>query len=236
MKKLFSIITIIIAALQVNAQSTTTDSGADGFFTFDAGYLSSTNKTNSDISKPLFAGDGITAGIAYRYGYRLAPPYRSGRRGALMGKISYTGGKTDENALNSFSQSLVTKPYSAVVAGNESNWSRINVVAGPSIGLGKNYRTEIAVLGGIAYNPNPNSVSIDKYDSKSKVGSAYGVTENKITPYWEVNASYRVTRIGNIGLGLKGSYGSNGAAVGVTVTMNEKNLSVDYQKLEQLSM
>ena len=235
MKKILSIIVMVVMITQANAQSASamhcpqgmhyegttcvpdvlpasankTERWGDrwGIVSVEVGYLLSANKTNTKTNKPLFAGNGVNAGIAYRWGDRWG----------IAGKTAYTGGKTDEASMQAFAKTLVSSQNTYKINGGKRNWSQINVAVGPSVMLGKkHYRGEINAIGGVGFGKK-NTLTIDKYDAQTKVGTVYTGKQKSVVPFWEVGAKYLVAKVGkNLGMSLKGSYGSNGGTIGVS--------------------
>lgn len=215
MKKILSIVVMAFAALQPQAQSTakggTVIRGGYGIWSADIGYLVSANAKNSKESKPLWAGNGYAASLNYRWGDRFG----------IAGKAGYSGGKTNEKNAQAFASSLVTSPFTAKVSGLKTNWSQVNVAAGPSLLFGKNHEGEINAVGGIGFGSG-NKVSIDKYDAQTKVGTIFTATEKKIKPYWEVETKYQVAKIGKGGICVRASYGTYGAAAGLAYRWGDR--------------
>jgi hypothetical protein len=194
-------------ALQVNAQSAKKDDirvrGGFGIWGFDAGFLGSANAKNSKDSKPLWAGNGYSAGLAYRYGDRWG----------ITGRAGYAGGKTNTINAQTYANTLVSSPYTAKIAGLKSNWSQLNIASGPSVLLGKKYQAEVNATGGISIS-SARTIRIDRYDAQTFVNTVFEATEKKIKPYWEVAAAYQLP-FGKGRMGLKAAYGNNGVSVGL---------------------
>jgi hypothetical protein len=175
-----------------------------GNFSLDLGYLISSNNKNENENKPLFAGSGFSAGLNYRYGSRLG----------ITGRVGYTGGSRNENNLKEFASTLTKAPWVYKTTGFTKTWSQVNFAAGPSIFLGKKYKGEISVIGGISMG-SESKIKIDLYDAAVFYKNVYDVTEKKTKLFWEVGGNYRIANIKKIGLGIKGTYGSNGVTVGI---------------------
>ena len=187
-----------------------------GILSADVGYLISTNNTNNKDNKPLFAGNGQSAGITYRWG---------GRYG-IYATVAYQGGKTDETSMYAFAKTLVSSPFTYKITGWQKTWSRINVAVGPSIFLDKNNKAELAVVGGVGFGKE-STLIIDKYDAQTKVGTVYNITQKSVMPFWEIGARYRVYKR----VSLKSSFGSNGASAGVQVQLSKKHDYVGHVTL-----
>jgi hypothetical protein len=178
--------------------------GPFGIFSIDAGYLGSSNAKNINDKKPLFAGNGLSVGLNYRYGSKLG----------VTGRVGYTGGSRNESNLKEFASKFNTGPWVYKTTGFTKSWSQFNFAAGPSIFLGKKYKGEISIIGGVSMGSESN-IKIDLYDANTYYKTVYDVTEKKVKTYWEVKGSYQLLNVKKIGIGLKGSYGSNGVSVGI---------------------
>ncbi|POS00750.1 outer membrane protein with beta-barrel domain [Flavobacterium croceum DSM 17960] len=203
MKKSISILVICILSINLNAQTKKEKEKPFGSWSAEIGYLISTNSTNTKDTKPLFAGNGLNAGVNYRWGNTLG----------IKSTLGFNGGKTNEKEIVSFAKTFEGNGFTAISSYSKS-WSQFNFAAGPSIFLGKNYKGEISVLGGVRMGSERN-IKIDLYDAAVFYKNVYNVTEKKVKPFWEVGASYQVANIKNIGFGIKGSYGSNGVSFGI---------------------
>jgi hypothetical protein len=216
MKKMLTMAVMIITVFNANAQTTKKDSKplwagngkkAFGIWSFDAGYLGSSNAKNAKESKPLWAANGYSAAVGYRYGDRWG----------ITGRLGYAGGKTSSKNAQTFANTLVTPPYTAKVTGLKSSWSQVNFAVGPSVLLGEKYKGEISVAGGISTGAARN-IKVDRYDANTFVNTVYNVTEKKVKPFWEVGASYQIADISKrSALGLKASYGANGGVIGLVL-------------------
>ena len=205
MKKTIIIVIIIwITALQIFAQN---KSKPYGFWSANVEYLISSNNKNMKGNKPLFAGNGFNTGIGYRWGDRLG----------FASKASYISGQNSNSSIETFAKTLVSNPFTYKINGLQKNWSQMNLAIGPSIMIGKNhYRGEINAVGGIVLNKK-TTISIDKYDGNLKLATVYNAEQKGIMPFWEIGARYWVAKLSkNIGLDLKGGFGSNGGTIGLS--------------------
>lgn len=218
MKKIILFFIVVTATMQIHAQTAAKGSGTVvrggfGIWSFDIGYLASGNAKNYKESKPLFASNGYAAALNYRWGDRYG----------IAGKASYTGGKTSEKNAQTYASSLVTTPFTAKIAGLKTNWSQFNIAAGPSVMLGKNFKGEISAVGGVGFGSG-NTVTIDKYDAQTKVGTIFTATEKKVKPFWEVGVGYQVADISKrSALGIKASYGANGGIIGLVLQIADSD-------------
>jgi hypothetical protein len=181
--------------------------GPFGIFDIDAGFLGSANVKNMEDSKPLFAGNGLSVGLSYRYGSRLG----------ITGRVGYIGGSRNESNLKEFASTLTKAPWVYKTTGFTKTWSQVNFAAGPSIFLGKKYKGEISVIGGVSMG-SESHIKIDLYDVNTFYKNVYDVSEKKVKPYWELGGSYRVVTGKKMTLGLRASYGVNGGTFGVNIT------------------
>ncbi len=207
MKKILTIAIIVFAALQLNAQKNNTSKNF-GIWSIDAGYLGSANAKNTKESKPLFAGNGLSTGLAYRYGNRWG----------ITGRADYATGKTNNKNAQAFANTLVTAPFTAKVSGLKTNWSQVNIAIGPSVFLVEKYKAEVNVIVGISTGSARN-IRIDRYDAQTFVNTVFEATEKRVKPFWEVGGSYRLATIGKTAFRIKGSVGSLGMSVGLNIDM-----------------
>ena len=196
------------------ASTNTTENKAKMFsvFSVDAGYLGSANANNNKESKPLFAGSGLSAGLNYRYGAKWG----------ITGRIGYAGGSRSQSNLNDFASTLTKAPWVYKITGFTKTWSQVNFAAGPSIFLGKNYKGEISIVGGVSMG-SESKIKIDLYDANTFYKNVYDVTEKKMKVFWEVGGSYSFAKISKRSVfGIKGSYGSAGGSFGFIFSITEQ--------------
>jgi hypothetical protein len=184
-----------------------TRSSRFSIISIDAGYLFSSNSKNNSDTKTLFAGNGLSAGLNYRYGGKIG----------ITGRIGYAGGSRNESNLQEFASTFVVSPWVYKTTGFTKSWSQFNFAAGPSVFFGKSYKGEISVLGGVSMGSESN-IKIDLYDAAVFYKNVYNVKEKKMKPFWEVGGSYRIFTGKQMTLGLKGSYGVNGGTIGINIT------------------
>ncbi|MEC4003704.1 outer membrane beta-barrel protein [Flavobacterium sp. SUN052] len=183
-------------------------------FGVSAGYLFSSNTSNTNASRPLFGGNGVTVGITDRWGDKFG----------MGSRFAFATGTVSESGLNNFVNSLPVPPKYRVER-NKTNWSQLSLMVGPSLNLGPKNKVQINVLGGIGYANSRNSIKIDAYDQDVLLGTVYQAQEKSFTALWEVGANVRLARISkSIGLSLNGSYGSNGATIGVSLAIYQCHL------------
>ena len=208
MKKIITTIAILIIALHTNlhAQQNTKPVKNYGFPSLDLGFVASTNAKNTNAGRPLFAGNGATAGIGYRWGDRWG----------VTGKIAYASGKTNEVNVQTFAKTLVSSPFIYKINGWQKQWSQVVIAAGPSFMFGKNKLLgEVFIKGGIVTG-NKSELTIDKYDGNIKLSTVYTGVKKSVNPYWEMGASYKVAKISKrIVMSINGGYGSNGGTIGI---------------------
>ena len=154
----------------------------------------------------MFVGNGFNTGFGYRWGDKWG----------LTGKVAFTVGQTNEKRIETFAKTLVSSPFIYKVNGKQKVWSQINVAIGPSLMFGKNNKGEIYTIGGIGLNKQ-NSITIDKYDGNVKLATVFNSEQKKISPFWEIGASYKLIQKGLIGLNLIGIVGSNGGTIGLSM-------------------
>ena len=179
--------------------------GNYGILSAEVGYLISTNNTNTKDNKPLFAGNGQSAGICYRWG----------RKYGIYSTLAYQGGKTDETSMYAFAETLVESPFTYKITGWQKTWSRFNFAVGPSIFIDNKNKIELTAVGGIGFGKE-SSLTIDEYDAQTKVGTVYNVTQKSVIAFWDIGVRYRVYKR----ISVKGSFGSNGATAGVQVQLS----------------
>ena len=99
-------------------------------------------------------------------------------------------------------------------------------MTGPSIKLGKKHQFEINALGGIGFNPSPNTVRVDAYDVDQYLYTVYQAKDKSVVGMWQVNASYKLALLSKKGIGLNVicRYGSNGMTIGTSADFSFKNL------------
>lgn len=177
-------------------------------FSFDAGYTFSSLKENDNPNRPLFAGDGINLGIGHRWGDRWG----------IASRVGFTTGSVSQSGLQNSVDGWRPIPPSYRSEQTKSNWSQLSVMTGPSIQFGKKRQFELSAMGGIGYNPSPNTIKIIAYEQEDIVlGTVYEEKEKSVVGMWQVNAKSNLIKLNKSGfLSINAGYGSNGLSVGVS--------------------
>lgn len=189
--------------MQVNAQG----KYFNHHYFVNVDYVVSSNSNNVKASRPLFAGNGQSAGIAHRWG---------GRYG-IYSTVQYAFGKTNQDGINSFAQSF--KSLSPIeIKQSSKNWSVLEVMTGPNFLPIKKVPLNISVLGGVGFITNPNTFLIQQNDNGTIGKTYYAAKEKDIIAKWNVKAMYIMNKKAkNTFMAFTASYGSSGASVGMAV-------------------
>lgn len=178
-------------------------------FSMDAGYTFSSLKENQNPNRPLFAGNGVNFGVGHRWGDTWG----------IASRIGFSTGSLDDDGVASITAGRKKPPIYIPIPnppGSEA-WKQISVMTGPSIKLGKKHQFEINALGGIGFNPSPNTVRVDAYDADQYLYTVYEAKDKSVVGMWQVNAKINLTKItNNLGLSLNAGYGTNGGTIGVS--------------------
>jgi hypothetical protein len=206
MKKVYAILTFSILTVIVNAQ---TKQKAFGSWSAELGYLISTNSTNTKNTKPLFASNGINAGVNYRWGSTLG----------IKISLGFNGGKTNDKEILSVAKTFGGNGFTAISSFSKS-WNQMNVLVGPSLQFGKGGRIEANIQAGIGYFLGNNKLKIDLYDVNTFVKNVYNKESKNIVPLWNISANYipKIIFKKNIGLKIFAGFGSNGGTIGVGIS------------------
>ena len=116
-KVIFVMLLSTLSFLQVNAQG----KYFNHHFFANVDYLASSNATNSKASKPLFAGNGTSAGIAHRWG---------GRYG-IYSTMQFASGALNTKGLTSFGASFQS-PSPIETKYTNKKWSQFKIMTGPT--------------------------------------------------------------------------------------------------------
>jgi Outer membrane protein beta-barrel domain len=205
MKKVYAILTFSILTVIVNAQ---TKQKAFGSWSAELGYLISTNSTNTKNTKPLFASNGINAGVNYRWGKTLG----------IKTTLGFNGGKTNAKEILSFAKTFERNGFTAISNFNKS-WNQLNFMMGPSYIIDRKGRLILSGLFGIGYNLGTSNLNIDLYDANTFVKNTYSSKSNNVTPIWGVEGSYGLFKINNkFRCDVKMGFGTNGGTVGIVLS------------------
>lgn len=206
--KQFKILIIALLFVQIQVYSQTNQKPF-GSWSADLGYLISTNSNNTKNTKPLFAGNGINAGVNYRWGSTLG----------IKTTLGFNGGKTNDKEILSFAKSFEGNGFTSVSSYSKS-WNQINVLVGPSLQFGKGGRIEANIQAGIGYFLGNNIVKVDLYDANTFVKNAYSMENKNIVPLWNISANYipKIIFKKNMALKIFAGFGSNGGTIGVGIS------------------
>lgn len=172
----------------------------------DAGYTFSSLKENQNPNQPLFAGNGVNFGVSHRWGDNIG----------IASRIGFMTGSIDQAGIQSITEKWPTPPR-YLPNPKEKNYSQISLMTGPSIKLGKKHQFEINALGGIGFNPSPNTIRVDSYEQDVFLETVYEAKDKSVVGMWQVNAKINLTKItNNLGLSLNAGYGTNGGTIGVS--------------------
>lgn len=180
----------------------------------DAGYTFSSLKENQNPNQPLFAGNGVNFGVGHRWGDNIG----------IASRIGFMTGSIDQAGIQSITEKWPTPPR-YLPNPKEKNYSQISLMTGPSIKLGKKHQFEINALGGIGFNPSPNTIRVDSYEQDVFLETVYEAKDKSVVGMWQVNASYKLALLSKTGKWLRivGGYGSNGATIGLAVNLADRD-------------
>ncbi|MBL7772757.1 MAG: outer membrane beta-barrel protein [Chitinophagaceae bacterium] len=188
-----------------NAQTKTTKQQPFGSWSADLGYLISTNSTNTKNTKPIFGGNGINAGVNYRWGKTLG----------IKTTLGFNGGKTNEKEILSFAKTFETNGLTAVSSYSKS-WNQLNLLVGPSYIIGKQGRLIFSGQFGIGYNLNSSDLKVDLFDANTFVKNAFSTKSKNLIPLWKIEGSYGLFKINNrFRCDVNAGVGTNGGTVGI---------------------
>lgn len=219
MKKIFLAAIIMMVAFSTQAQKAAKPNKIIVQPQFGYSYIASSQKENADASKTLFAGNGHSIQVGATFFQANYTTKAKPRLGGWV-KTAYQFGNTNKSGLDALGWELVKTPFTYKTTQSTTNWQQVVLMGGPVVDIpsAKKYLGSFAfsATAGAAFKLNPRTITIDKYDAQTKLGTVYTQTDKSTSFVWDVNMFVGLARISKkAGLGLQIGYGSQGGTVGI---------------------